>query len=198
MQDKAARVGDLATLLSALMTCLVNFALPLFLRQSRSHGRMTVFGLTIPRLWMTSQLLFATCMLCTLFVRSHVSGIALVAITGASWAFAIWVPFALIGVEIAELKLRRRGDGRHRIVMERDGDDGDGDSDGEKEEQAGAIMGIHNVAIAAPQIVAAVACSCLFRVFEALGVKDGLGWIMRAAGIAALGAAAMTRRLLEA
>jgi hypothetical protein len=48
-------------------------------------------------------------------------------------------------------------------------------------------MGLHNIAIAAPQIVAAVACSVLFKCFEMARVEDGFGWVLRVAEFASLG-----------
>ena len=193
MPGRATRQGNLATMISALVTLAVSLIFPLFLKQSRLHQSstraappMTLFGFTLPRLWMMSQILFATCMGCTFLARNYHSGIALCAIVGVSWAFAIWVPFALIGAEMSELRLRSTG---AVPLINKDVDDADSD------DQVGAIMGIHNMAIAAPQIIAALVCSILFKIFQATCVDDGLAWILRAAGLAALGAAIMTNRL---
>ena len=49
--------------------------------------------------------------------------------------------------------------GRPDLQHEHGGDDADGD-------QAGVILGIHNMAIAAPQIIATVASSIIFRFFQ--------------------------------
>ena len=72
---------------------------------------------------------------------------------------------------------------------------GKGDTDANSDDKVGAIMGIHNMSIAAPQIIAALVCSILFKIFQAACVEDGLAWILRAAGLAAMGAAIMTNRL---
>ena len=193
MPEKATRQGNLATMISALVTLGVNLTLPMFLKQSRLHQSatraappMTLFSFTLPRLWMMSQILFATCMGCTFLARNYHSGIALCAIVGVSWAFTIWVPFALIGAEMSELRLRNMG---AVPLMHKDDDDAD------SEDQVGAIMGIHNMSIAAPQIIAALVCSILFKIFQAVCVEDGLAWILRAAGVAALSAAILTNRL---
>ncbi|KAK5277258.1 hypothetical protein LTR16_010030, partial [Cryomyces antarcticus] len=100
--------------------------------------------------WALSHLLFAFAMFTTFFVTSQLGGTLLVALVGLSWAVTLWAPFAIIGVELATRQ-------RHR-----------GSSDGEEElafptdDQAGATIGFHNVAISAPQIIAALACSGIF------------------------------------
>lgn len=55
----------------------------------------------------------------------------------------------------------------------------------------GTILGIHNVAIASPQIAAAVLCSSLFWIFGRFGLHggDAIGWVIRIGGLAGLGAA---------
>ena len=60
--------------------------------------------------------------------------------------------------------------------------------------QAGAIMGLHNVAISSPQILAALACSGIFSLAKMMGSQTGTGWVLRAGGGAALGAAYLTSR----
>jgi solute carrier family 45 protein 1/2/4 len=114
-------------------------------------------------------------MLCTFFVKSVEAGTAVVAVVGAAWACAMWAPFAVIGEELAGF----------------DEDSNEGAKDGMRGRErasVGATMGLHNVVIAAPQILAALVCSFLFKLFELLGVEDGFGWVLRAAGMASLGA----------
>jgi solute carrier family 45 protein 1/2/4 len=56
---------------------------------------------------------------------------------------------------------------------------------------AGAVMGIYNVSIATPQIIAAIGSSCLFWILGRLGIDDGeaVGWIIRLGGLSSLAAA---------
>jgi len=56
----------------------------------------------------------------------------------------------------------------------------------------GASFGLHNMAIAAPQIIAALVCSVLFTIFGVLEVEDSFGWVLRCAGLAGLVAAWMS------
>jgi solute carrier family 45 protein 1/2/4 len=101
---------------------------------------------------------------------------------GIPWACAMWAPFAIISEELALSTTDEDED---------DGDVGIGDVQGKKiasgKGSVGATMGLHNIAIAAPQIVAAVACSVLFKVFEIFGVENGFGWVLRIAGLASVG-----------
>lgn len=76
-----------------------------------------------------------------------------------------------------------------------DGIDGDEAASTVAEVQAGAIMGLHNVAISAPQIFAALVCSVIFWLAKLAGNPYGTGWVLRAGGVAASGAAYLTYRL---
>ena len=61
--------------------------------------------------------------------------------------------------------------------------------------KVGSVMGLHNVAIAAPQVLAALLCSGVFKVLGMAGVEDALGWVLRVAGLAMLGAVWVGREL---
>lgn len=60
-----------------------------------------------------------------------------------------------------------------------------GELEPDQQDQAGAIMGLHNSAISAPQIIAALASGIIFWLVP----KDGLGWVMRFGGCSTLAAA---------
>lgn len=106
----------------------------------------------------------------------------LTAIVGISWAFAIWVPFAMIGCEIAARQERNAN------VME-------GEIGPAQQDQAGAIMGLHNTAISLPQIIAALLSSIIFWIAKSFGSEDGIGWVLRAGGCAALVASWLSSRM---
>ena len=70
----------------------------------------------------------------------------------------------------------------------------------EKVDQAGVILGLHNVAISSPQILATLLSSAIFRAMQrdrGTPGDDSVGWVLRACGIAVIGAAWMTARLKE-
>lgn len=62
------------------------------------------------------------------------------------------------------------------------------------------ILGLHNVAIASPQIIATLVSSAIFKLAQKeRGVPgdDSVGWVLRFGGVAALVAAFMTMRVGE-
>ncbi|KAL2255468.1 hypothetical protein VTK26DRAFT_3289 [Humicola hyalothermophila] len=155
---------------------------------------LVIPGFTLRRAWMLSQILFFVCMLCTVFVRSVAAATTLMGLVGITWALTLWAPWAIISAEISRRdELRRRrcyaaaATGRQRSVAgvasldgygsdesderrldddDDDDDDDDNNSGPHGDDQAGVILGIHNMAIAAPQIIATVVSSIIFRLFQ--------------------------------
>ena len=73
-------------------------------------------------------------------------------------------------------------------------------ADEESTDQAGVILGLHNVAIAAPQIIATLVSSAIFRLAQrprGVAGDDSVAWVLRFGGVAALVAAFMTSRVGE-
>lgn len=139
-------------------------------------------GLTLRRAWMFSQLLFMGAMLCTVIVRTVPAATVLVGLVGITWALTLWAPFAIISAEISRRDAMMRQKKRVLDTAPRDSDpssaatpgldgytsDQDHKLDGSEDEadQAGVILGIHNMAIAAPQILATVGSSLIFKIFQ--------------------------------
>jgi solute carrier family 45, member 1/2/4 len=174
---------------------------------SRMLARVQIPGLTLRRMWLLSQILFAICMFSTFFLRTPVAATVMAAIVGIPWALTVWAPFALISTEIAQReelgRRRHRGLGQHRTASE--GSEIDGfkqDEDGEgPADQAGIILGLHNVAVSTPQILATLISSVVFKMLQKpRGVPgdDSLGWVLRIGGVSALIATFFTSRLGEA
>lgn len=110
---------------------------------------------------------FAVAMFFTFFITSWISGAILVASIGLSWSLTLWAPFAIIGYEIkTEMEMA----------------------------PTGTILSLSNVAISAPQIVAAVVCSLVFRIVEMVGRVDGTAWVLRLSACVMVGAAWLTWR----
>ena len=164
-------------------------------------------GLTLRRAWLLSHLLFAACMACTFAVRTPAAATFLVALIGLPWALTLWAPFALISAEISKRDSLRRNTLRLRRPhsnpnsVQNLGARSDDDALSEPgEDQAGVILGLHNVAIAAPQILATLMSSAIFRALQkprGVGGDDSVGWVLRVGGVAALAAAYMTTRIGE-
>ena len=191
------RVGTYASIAFALVALISNIVLPVlvqisakdkFLLEKTSIKRfstsLAIPGLTLQRTWTLAHILFAICMFSTIFVGSSTSATVIVGIIGFSWAVTIWAPFALISEEVAARQLHGSNQDNTGVI-------------GNNPDQAGAIMGLHNVSIAAPQIVAGLMCSILFRLFQAVGVEDTIGWTFRLGGISALIAAHLASHIGE-
>jgi solute carrier family 45, member 1/2/4 len=149
--------------------------IPEYRPTASSRYPLSISCFTLPRAWATGHILFSMCMFSTFFIDSASSSIVLVSIVGVSWAISQWVPFALVSEEIARLQRPHHGSS--------------GPGESVQYARAGVIMGLHNAAIASPQIAAALACSALFRLLQGIGVSDSLGWTLRASGLSALAAA---------
>jgi solute carrier family 45, member 1/2/4 len=175
--------------------------------QGKHVNALTRVTRSMRLMWIMSQILFAICMFATA-LTSSVNGIyLLVGLCGISWAITIWAPYTLISAQIVQ-NMDYSGDRmvskplmQHEEDMseEEDGEDprdhGDG-ADDSCERRSGVVLGLHNVAIAGPQVVAAVACSAIFWLLEGSS-KDGVEWTLRAGGLAALAAAILAVRLQD-
>ncbi|WPH00729.1 Hypothetical protein R9X50_00355900 [Acrodontium crateriforme] len=162
---------------------------------------------TLRRAWMFSHLVFTLLTWSTFFISTTKSATVLVALIGIPWAITSWAPFALIAAEISKRDAIRRGLERENPEDQdenpQDRDDellarGEDDSDGAY--QAGTVLGIHNVAIAAPQIVATLVSSGIFHALQkprgAVGDKS-VAWVLRFGGCAALVAAWYTKKVAK-
>lgn len=117
-------------------------------------------------------------------------------IVGISWSLTIWAPFALISGEIAERDEARRRRHRQKLVS---GTEDDPEAS-EEEDKAGIILGLHNVAVSAPQVVATMICSLVFKALQKERSEPGdtsVGWTLRFGGLVTLIAAFITWRMGE-
>ena len=191
--ENAIRYGTFASFLFSIVAFAANLLLPLLLRVSTEAGLTTnkppaKFG--IAQAWTCAHIFFALAMFATVMVTSQAAATFLVASVGLSWALTHWAPFAIIGNELgSELAARQSFDSSTH------GSPPDGMMlNASKEVQAGAVLGLHNVAISAPQMIASLACSIIFALAKSMGSQDGTGWVLRAGGCAALCAAYLTSR----
>ncbi|KAF2490551.1 hypothetical protein BU16DRAFT_157941 [Lophium mytilinum] len=157
-------------------------------------------SLTLRRAWLLSHLMFAACMWLTFLVHSTTAGTILVALIGVPWALTCWAPFALISSEISKRDAIRRGllrPGTREAALVAAGED---EAGAEGADQAGVVLGIHNVAIAAPQVIATLVSSAIFRVLQKPRGAPGdnsVAWVLRFGGCCAVVAAWLTLRVKE-
>ena len=124
----------------------------------------------------------------------------MVAVVGLSWSLTLWAPFALISAEISKRGEERRTAQRKKLLSgEAQGFFHDDEMD-EEEDRAGIILGLHNVAVSAPQVVATLICSAVFKVLQKPRDVPGdvsVAWVLRLGGIAVLVSAWFTWRMRE-
>lgn len=196
LQDTGIRLGTFASLLSAATalattviaphvasTDLVPVAVASLAEKSMLTGRVRWWRQT-HIIWALGHLLYAFCTFCTIFVSSTNTAIFLIALTGVPWGLTQWAPFALLGEELAVHQAERDS------ITERGGRQW-------VSSQSGAVMGVHNAAISVPQILAALGSSFIFLIFEGnrSGEDNGIAWVLRTSGVAALVAAYFAWRL---
>ncbi|KAK8167284.1 hypothetical protein BC567DRAFT_13056 [Phyllosticta citribraziliensis] len=182
---------------------------------------LQIQSLTLRRAWLFSHIMFAVLMWSTLLVRSTVGATFIIALVGVPWAVANWAPFSLISSEISKRDAIRRG-----LIRPDDEDESSfsgpsssasstttaavnnrdanllasGEDAHEGADQAGVVLGIHNVAIAAPQVVATLVSSTIFRFLQKPRGSPGdasVAWVLRFGGVCALVAAWLTTRVGE-
>lgn len=208
-QVNANRLGSLAMLMFALAQLLTSVIAPSLFTTSKlklpdeTVMRKSALSRFIRRqlytpvsslctFWMLSQTIFATCMFSTLLVDDVVGVTMLVGFVGISGALSQIVPFNLIGLILQRYQTLYGGSGPADAIAA---------NTTRYETRPGIVMGIHNMAIAAPQLIAAVGSSAIFWL---LGSPDGgdrsrsTGWVLRAGGVAALAAMWMTLRMRNA
>ena len=162
---------------------------------NRAMSRLRVPWLTLRRTWLLAQLLFSICMFSTVFITTSTAATVMTAIVGISWALTLWAPFALIAAEIASK------DEEHRQRRRRKMENGETlDDEDDRHDQAGVILGLHNVAVSSPQVVATLVSSVVFKILQKPRNVPGdtsVAWCLRLGGVATLGAAWFTSRLSE-
>ncbi|KAL7943572.1 major facilitator superfamily domain-containing protein [Trichoderma barbatum] len=192
LYEQATRMGSFALLVNSIVSLVVNVFLPFFVAPTYdSHpvldnsesgakksflDRLRIPGFTLRRAWFGSLILFAIVMVCTLFVRSVNAATALIGVAGITWAITLWAPFAIISAEISRRdalarakRPRRHNRDAHPPLPPATGHTSPMElTEAPKEEvdQAGVIMGIHNMSVSAPQIIANVGSSLIFRVWQ--------------------------------
>lgn len=216
LYEQATRIGSFALLVNAIVSLLTNVLLPFFIAPTydkapvggRPGQRMEVKspvdhlripGFTLKRAWFFSLILFSFTMLCTLVVTSVQGATVLIGIAGITWAMTLWAPYAIISAEISRRDALERAN-KLRRMHAADGMDLDPLDPDEEQDAAGVIMGIHNMSIAAPQIIANVGSSIIFKIWQKPRGTPGdksLGIVLAMGGLFVLVAASFVTRIRD-
>jgi solute carrier family 45 protein 1/2/4 len=150
--------------------------------------------------------MFALLMLLTFAARSTTAATILVAFIGIPWSITMWAPFALIAAEVRKRDALRNNSSRtlpQELPSDTNNDSATSSADqqpaGEVTE-TGLILGIHNVAVSAPQVVATLISAGIFQALEKPRGQAGDGsvaWVLRFGGVLALVAAGLTLRVAD-
>jgi len=221
LYEKATRVGTFALLIYAIVSLTTNVMVPFFINPtydaasrtstdsergyttglSRFLDRLIIPWLTVRRAWLISHVIFAGCMFSAPFVRKVAAATTLIGVVGISWAMTLWAPFAIISAEVSKRDAIRRSRGIDA---------------GEADDQAGSflpllllnlidvnvgvILGLHNMAIATPQIIATLGSSIMFKFLQKPRGTPGdhsIGYVFAVGGISTLVAAFLTSRIKD-
>ncbi|KAH8602387.1 hypothetical protein B0O99DRAFT_138101 [Bisporella sp. PMI_857] len=209
LYEKATRVGTFALLIYAIISLATNLLVPFLIqptydvaatpsdRSQKSYTTSTerftarfldslvIPWLTLRRAWLLAHLIFAGCMFSTLFVRSVGGATAIIGTVGISWAMTLWAPFAIISAEVSKRDALRRSRGINTDASD---------------DQAGVILGLHNMAIATPQILATILSSVVFKFLQKPRGTPGdhsFSIVLAGGGISTLMAAFLTSRIKD-
>ena len=190
LYEEATRIGTFALLMNSVVSLLTNVFLPFFIAPtydsipvlaqvpgetdaasrhsdevtSSFMDRLRIPGFTLKRAWCGSLVLFALAMFCTVIVREVRTATALIGLVGITWAMTLWAPWAIISAEISRRDATVRAQKIRAASVTENGSAHDAAE--EESDQAGVILGIHNMAIAAPQIIATVGSSIIFKIWQ--------------------------------
>jgi solute carrier family 45 protein 1/2/4 len=159
---------------------------------------LQIKSLTLRRSWFLSHILFAVLMGLTFFVKTTMGATILVGAIGIPWCLTGWAPFSIIASEISKRDAIRRGiirptDRESELIAQ-------GEDEGSGADSAGVVLGIHNVAIAAPQVIATFVSAIIFRALQkprGTAGDNSVAWVLRFGGLCALVAAWLTLRVHE-
>lgn len=124
--------------------------------------------ITLSNIWMISQALFGAGMICTLWVSSVIGATYIIGILGLSWCCTAWIPFTLVSTKVSQ---------ESRSAL--------------RSHSPGLIMSLHNVSIAAPQILAGMLSALAFWAFQ--DGENQARYVLAVGGVFGLGAAWMAR-----
>lgn len=221
LMERGTRLGTYALLIFAITTFTSSIFIPLFITptykaplgssqpditkrpifldrilRAISLQRLRIKGLTLRRAWLMSHAVFVLIIWSSLFVSNTTGATVLVGAVGVPWALTNWAPFALIAAEISRRDAIRRGLRAPKTPEERQLATRDAGDEG-RSDQAGVVLGIHNVAVSAPQVFATLMSSVIFKILQQPRGVPGdysVGWTLRLLSISALVAAYVTTK----
>ncbi|KAJ7180236.1 major facilitator superfamily domain-containing protein [Mycena crocata] len=194
--------------------------------------RLPVMPFLLRNIWTGALVLFTVLTMSTFFIHTVVQATVFISLIGICWSVAMWAPFAIIMELLKDLSTspppgsearpshartlstptaapRRGSDERQPLLRSRSYDAYDAGSEDvppAARVAGGTILGVHNLAIVAPQLIVAIATSVIFRIVDGetdsdpnnentyLG-KNGVAWVLRFGGVCTLFGALLARKV---
>ncbi|KAJ7068403.1 MFS general substrate transporter [Mycena amicta] len=190
--------------------------------------RLPVMPFLLRNIWTGALLLFSVLTMSTFFIHTVIQATIFISLIGICWSVAMWAPFAIIMELLKDLSTppvtrpthsrtlsvpvpaRRGSDERQPLLRRRRSFDA---YEAEQEDvptaarvAGGTILGVHNLAIVAPQLIVAIVTSMIFHAVDGnLPAEDGgdstyygkhgVAWVLRFGGAATLIGALLARRV---
>ncbi|KEY63888.1 hypothetical protein S7711_10161 [Stachybotrys chartarum IBT 7711] len=224
LYERATRVGTFALLINSVVSLLTNVFLPFFIAPTYDNqpvtvqgpgetsaapqldeeekpsflDRLRIPGFTLKRAWFGSLILFAGTTFSTPWVRSVEAATALIGLVGITWAMTLWAPWAIISAEISQRDALNRARKARLAALGNPEVPDVADEEEEEQDDAGVILGIHNMAIAAPQIIATVASSIIFKIWQKPRGTPGdhsIGFVLALGGVCVLASSFFVARI---
>ncbi|KAF9896903.1 hypothetical protein BX616_006530, partial [Lobosporangium transversale] len=108
-ETDAERAGSFALLCWAGVAVFCGILIPKITPQEIGFERWPRNPFTLKNLWTMSLVWFAVCMGMTWFVDDLWAATGVIALCGVPWAVAMWIPFAMVGEIISDMKDRLEG-----------------------------------------------------------------------------------------
>ncbi|KAI0905953.1 hypothetical protein F4823DRAFT_109353 [Ustulina deusta] len=143
--DRAKRLGPLALFLQSVVHLTTSLALPSLVSHTTRKANSTIVAFKFPtlppmRIWRLSQALYSVCVAGILLTNSTGFMLALAALTGLCWAVMQIIPYTMLTDEFI-----LGNDEGHR-----------------RSSRSGLFLGINNLSLTIPQIIAGLICTTIF------------------------------------
>ncbi|KAJ5500568.1 Major facilitator superfamily domain general substrate transporter [Penicillium expansum] len=170
IKTESLQFGSRAMLLNACVSFISSMLLPWLFKGNGLSGLKFSNHITLSNIWMISQALFGAGMICTFWVTSVAGATFIISILGLSWCCTAWIPYTLVSTKLSQ-------ESRNAL----------------RPHNPGLIMSLHNVSIAAPQILAALIASSIF--WASWDGENQARYVLAVGGVFGLGAAWMAKNL---
>ncbi|KAJ8116296.1 hypothetical protein OPT61_g2243 [Boeremia exigua] len=161
---------------------------PMDIMMEREQSLPPQAGPSWERIWQAAHALFTAVMCLTFLIHSLSGAMVMMSLLGVAWAVTSSVPYILVNTEMSLIE-------DISPIMYTSLENHSPGPACDRRVRIAYCMGIHNTAISLPQVLAALICGVMYKIFETFGSKDGPVWAFRLSAITSGYAALLTRGL---